>query len=432
MDYKDLTEWMFSLERFGIKLGLENPTEFMSRIGNPQVDFRSVHVTGTNGKGSVCAFLASILQRRGLKVGLYISPHLIEFTERISINGKEISHADTVRLGSELRPIMEQMASEGADMQLTFFEFTTGLAFKYFSENKVDIAVVEVGLGGRLDATNVLKPDVGVITRIGLEHTKYLGNTIPEVAREKAGIIKSGMRVVTCERSEQALTVISATCQKKGASLQRIDSEFVVSNIRRSLSGTSFDYAGRRRLADLNTHLVGSYQAENAAAAIAAVDELASTGISVDDDAVKEGILQTKWPGRLDVISKRPVIIFDGSHNPDGALRTAEELRSLGVAPLTLVIACMRDKDVGEMVRALAPVASNIVVTQVEDKRALGASVLAETIKAEFNGQVEVMIPSRRALEHAISRPEGRGVCVIGSLYLVGEAVQWWNARKRG
>jgi len=432
MDYRELTEWMFNLERFGIKLGLENPTEFMERIGNPQNDFRSVHVTGTNGKGSVCAFMASILQHAGLKVGLYVSPHLVDFTERISINGKDISHPDTVRIGAELRPIMEQMASENTDKQLTFFEFTTGLAFRYFSENKVDIAVIEVGLGGRLDATNVLKPDVGVVTRIGLEHTKYLGNTIPEVAREKAGIIKKGMKVVTCERNEQALAVIAAACHKRGAALHIIDKDFTVLNIRRNLSGTTFDYSGKRQLQNLTTHLVGSYQAENASAAIAAVDELASTGIKVEDEAVNAGVTATKWPGRLDVISKRPVIIFDGSHNPDGASRTAEELRTLGVTPLTIVLACMQDKDSKEIIRALAPIASNIVVTQVENKRALGASVLAETVREEFSGEVETMIPSRRALEHAVSRPEGRGVCVTGSLYLVGEAIQWWKTRPKG
>lgn len=432
MDYNQLTEWMFNLERFGIKLGLENITEFMNRIGNPQNDFRSIHVTGTNGKGSVCIFIANILQRAGLKVGLYISPHLVDFTERISINGKEITHSDTVKFGAKLRPIMEQMAAESADKQLTFFEFTTGLAFKYFSENKVDIAVVEVGLGGRLDATNVVKPDVGVITRIGLEHTKYLGNTIPEVAREKAGIVKSGMSVVTCERNDQALSVIKAACEKKRVPLRKIDTDFAPSNIRRSLSGTVFNYSGRLQLLDLSTHLVGSYQAENAAAALAAVEELEPKGIKIDDDRAREGILSTKWPGRLDVISKRPLMIFDGSHNPDGVSRTAEELRTLGVVPLTLVVACMNDKDTEGIARALAPIASNIVVTQVENKRAMGASVLAEMIKEEFGGQVEVMIPSRRALEHAVSSPEGRGVCVIGSLYLVGEAIQWWNTRPKG
>jgi len=432
MEYDDFTQWMFNLERFGIKLGLDNVTEYMGRIGNPQNDFRSIHVAGTNGKGSVCAFAANILQRQGLKVGLYVSPHLVDFTERISINGKQISHKDTVRIGSDLRPTMDQMASEGTDKQLTFFEFTTGLAFKYFSENKIDIAVVEVGLGGRLDATNILRPEVGVVTRIGLEHTKYLGNTIPEVAREKAGIIKGGMHVVTCERGEEALPVIVAACKKRGAALRRIDADFRVTNVRRSLSGTTFDYSGRREIVDLATHLVGAYQTENAAAAIAAVDELEPKGVSVSEDSVREGILTTKWPGRLGVVSKRPVLVFDGSHNPDGASRTAEELRSLGLVPLTLVIGCMQDKDVREIVKALAPIASSMVVTQVDNKRAMGASALAEVVKEEFQGPVEVMIPSRRALEHAYSFPDGNGVCVIGSLYLVGEAIQWWNTRSRG
>lgn len=429
MDYDEFAAWMFDLERFGIKLGLENITEFLDRIGNPAHELRSVHVTGTNGKGSVCVFVSEILRRHGLKVGLYTSPHLVDFRERIRINGREISKKDVVRLGAELRTTMNTMTSESKEKQLTFFEFTTGLAFKYFAEKKVDIVVAEVGMGGRLDATNVLIPEVSAITRIGLEHTNYLGSTIQDIAREKAGIIKKGVSVITCERKPEALSVISGVCEKKGAPLRRMGRDFDISEVDQSLDGTAFDYSGQSTYRDLRTKLLGAYQAENAGAAIAIVEELAKRGLSITEEEIRQGLLASRWPGRLDIVSTDPMIMLDGSHNPDGIATTARVLKDLELTPLTFVLGCMDDKDSRGMVRALVPVAEKIISTQAQYKRALPAKTLGAIVNEEFSGQQEVIEDSEKAFDQGVKDIRGNGLCVIGSLYLVGEALPWWSKR---
>ncbi len=428
MDYKDFTDWMFRLERFGIKLGLENITEFLSRIGDPQTEFKSIHVTGTNGKGSVCEFTSEILRKHGLRVGLYTSPHLVDFRERIIVDGKEIPEDDVLRIGIPLKQTMEDMVRQDKEMQLTFFEFTTGMAFKYFRERNVDIVVAEVGMGGRLDATNVLSPEVAAITRIGLEHTNYLGSTIPNIAREKAGIIKDGIKVVTCERSQEALSVIENTCKRKGATLKRIDKDFVVHGVRQSLDGTRFDFAGGRKLTGLRTHLLGAYQAENAACAIAIVEELAKRGIFVADDDIKKGLLSARWPGRLDVVSRDPLVVLDGGHNPDGVLTTVSVLEDLKMTPLTYVLGCMDDKDVRGIVRAITPSSAKIICTQSKYKRAYSARALLNIVREEFKGPSEVFEDSGTAFDRGIADIKGKGMCVIGSLYLVGEALPWWQS----
>lgn len=429
MSYAELTSWMFGLERFGIKLGLENITEFLSRIGDPHKSLRSIHVTGTNGKGSVCAMVSSILQERGLKVGLYTSPHLVDFRERISVSGRDIPEDGVVRIAQELRSEMEAMANESEEKQLTFFEFTTALAFRYFQEQKVDIVVAEVGMGGRLDATNVLQPDVGAITRIGLEHTNYLGKTIPDIAREKAGIIKSGMSLVTSVRDPDALSVIEAVCRMKEVHLMRLGRDFDIAEARTSADGTTFDYIGSHELCGLKTHLLGKYQAENAATAIAIVEALGERGVEAGEEAIRKGLLRTRWPGRLDIVSRDPLLVLDGSHNPDGVATTVSVLRDLRLTPLTFVLACMEDKDAAGIVRALAPTAARLHVTQVSNKRALSLEKLAEVAKKEFDGEVRTHRSSAEAIETALREYEGKGVCVIGSLYLVGESMRWLRDR---
>jgi dihydrofolate synthase/folylpolyglutamate synthase len=430
MEYDDFTGWMFGLERFGIKLGLENTSEFLSRIGNPERDFKSVHVTGTNGKGSVCVLVSEVLRKHGLNVGLYTSPHLVDFRERIKVNGKEISEGDVVKLGLELRETMQSMASEDREKQLTFFEFTTALAFRYFSDRKVDIVVAEVGMGGRLDATNVLAPEVSVITRIGLEHTNYLGTTIPDIAREKAGIIKNGVGVITCEKKPEALSVIESTCSRKNAPLRILGKDFDVSGIRMTLNGTEFDYDGARQMKDLKVRLLGDYQAENAAAAIAAVEGLVERGVSVSEEELRKGLWGARWPGRMDIVSRRPLVILDGSHNPDGVATTVSVLRQLRLEPLTFVIGCMDDKDARGIVRALTPIAAKMIVTQAKYKRALRAEVLHQIVKEEFSRETEIEPDVNAALEKGLKDVAGKGLCVIGSLYLVGEAIERWSSRR--
>ncbi len=428
MDYAEFIAWMFQLERFGIKLGLENISDFLSRFGDPQKKLRSVHVTGTNGKGSVCSFLAQILQEHGMRVGLYTSPHLVDFRERIKVGADEIPEQDVLRIGLRLKKIADEMASEDKEKQLTFFEFTTGLAFEYFREQEVEMLVAEVGMGGRLDATNVLNPDVSVITRIGLEHTAYLGGTIQEIAREKAGIIKTGVPVVTCERNLDPLRVISGTCRKKKARLVRMGDDFDVADVKQSLSGTEFEYHGLERV-NLRTRLLGGYQAENAAAALAVVEALHDRGVHVTLDEIKRGILNTRWPGRLDFVSREPLMIFDGSHNPDGVSTTARILTQLRVTPLTFVLGCMDDKDAKGIVKSIAPIAAKIICTQAKYKRALSARALAEIVRLEYSGPTEVEEVGEKAFEMGLNPIIGKGECVIGSLYLIGEAIPWWNRR---
>jgi len=425
MGYSELVQWMFNLERFGIKLGLENMTEYLSSIENPHKCFRSVHVTGTNGKGSVCAFLASILEESGLKVGLYTSPHLVDFRERVKINGQMISEEDVVKLGNELRMTMENMADESGEQQLTFFEFTTGLAFKYFNEQRVDIAVVEVGMGGRLDATNVISPEVSVITRIGLEHTAYLGNTMDQIAREKAGIVKTGIPVVCSDRSPESLSVIRSACARKKSELSLVGKDFEARNAMTRMDGTSFDYDGRTKIPGLSTRLIGVHQAENAATAIAVTEQMKEEGYSISESAVREGVAKTRLSGRLDIWSNDPLVILDGSHNPEGVRTTISVIDSLGLTPLTFVVACMDDKDGLGMIAELAPYASKMVITEVKTGRSVKATQLAVLAKQSFDGEISVEENVQDAMAYALSNASGEGVCAIGSFYLVGDVMRW-------
>lgn len=425
MAYEELVQWMFNLERFGIKLGLENMAEFLARTGDPHRDFKTIHVTGTNGKGSVCAFLASVLTESGFKTGLYTSPHMVDFRERIAIDGVMIPEEDVVRIGGELRETMEAMAKDDSEKQLTFFEFTTGLAFRYFSEEKVDFAVIEVGMGGRLDATNLIAPEVTGITRIGLEHTTYLGNTLQDIAREKAGIIKEGISLVSCERNRTVLPIIENACARKGADLMLIGRDFDVVAWSPVESGSLFDYAGVHDHADLSIPLMGRHQVENVAMAVALAEELECKGFSIPEEALRRGLSRTSWRGRLDIVSKDPMMIFDGSHNPEGVETSVQTLQDQGLAPLTYVVACMSDKDSAGIIRALAPTAARMIVTQVDIGRSMKASDLFEITRGVWQGDIRAVDNTVDALQLAFDDYRGKGVCVIGSFYLVGEAMKW-------
>ena len=418
---------MFGLERFGIKLGLANMTEFLSRIGNPQSDFSAVHVAGTNGKGSVCSFLASMLSEAGLKVGLYTSPHLVDFRERITVNASMIPQEDVVRIGNELRTVMESMAQEDSEKQLTFFEFTTGLAFKYFSEKQVDIAVVEVGMGGRLDATNVIAPEVAGVTRVGLEHTAYLGRTLEAIAREKAGIVKEGVPLVTCERDPAVLSILKAICDRKGANLRVMGKDFRAENCRQTENGSIFDFIGATTYRELSILLLGHHQIGNAAMSIALLEELQKIEYVIPEEAVRSGLEKTICTGRLDVWSAKPLVILDGSHNPEGVSTTVRALQLRGMTPLRYVVACMNDKDIKGIIKALSNTASCMILTKVENARSAETKDLLAAAEELYHGEAVVIDRADEALKAAMACREGRGVCVIGSFYLVGEAIKWLN-----
>jgi len=383
--YRQAVDYIFSRERFGIRLGLRNITELMKNLGNPQNSFKSVHVAGTNGKGSVCAFVSSVLQKAGYKAGLYTSPHLFDFRERIQINREKISEEDVVRLLERIKPFVKDQ---------TFFEVITAIAFLYFSEQEVDIAVVEVGLGGRLDATNVITPLVSVITNISKEHTAYLGEKIDQIAFEKSGIIKPGVPVVSAAAG-MPLTVIQEICSEQNSPLHIA------------------------RPCRIETSLKGDFQEENASVALKVIELL--SGFKINDKAISDGLHSAQWPGRMQFVSKR--ILFDCAHNPAGAAVLAKELRKLSYNKIVLVLGIMGDKDIPSVCRHLERFADEIIVTHPRIERAAMPEEISRHLTKSYIIEPDVC----KAIERANLCCRNGLVVVAGSIYLIGEAFSCLN-----
>ncbi|MDI6601789.1 MAG: folylpolyglutamate synthase/dihydrofolate synthase family protein [Thermoanaerobacteraceae bacterium] len=419
MDYKEAIEWIHSVNRFGMKLGLDNIKRLTDALGNPQNKYKIIHVAGTNGKGSVCAMTASILKEAGYKVGLYISPYLEEFNERIQINGVNIPNEDLARLATQVKSIIDGMVSSGL-AHPTEFEVVTAIGLKYFEEQGVDFAVVEVGLGGRFDATNVVTPLVSVITNIGYDHMDVLGDTLPKIAFEKAGIIKRGIRVVSYPQEAEVLDVIKARCEEEGAYLSVVDLDDIRLKAT-SPDGQAFEY---KDLKDLRICLLGEHQLLNAATAINAICYLGDYGIDIKDEAIRRGLENARWPGRLEVMKQDPYILIDGAHNPQGAgvLRKAIE-DIFNYRKLVLVIGVLKDKDVDGILKTILPIANAAVLTKPDNPRALSA--------AELNDRVKNIMPGLKTYcEDDIESAVRKGIeltdrkdllLMCGSLYLIGE-----------
>ncbi len=336
-------KYLESLEKFGINLGLDRIQLLLEKLGNPHLKFKSIHVAGTNGKGSTCAMIASILKEAGYKVGLYTSPHLFDYRERIKINGKDIPKREFTRI---LERIRKRIRSRNKSETPTVFEVLTAAAFIYFAEQKVDYAVVEVGMGGRLDATNVITPLVSVITNIDLEHTAVLGRTIAKVAAEKAAIIKRGVPVITAEAKPEALRVIKHNADKNRGLLIQVGS------------------VGE----GLKSGLVGGHQKVNAACAVAAVR---MANIPASKQAVLRGLKKVSWPGRFQVLSRRPLTIVDGAHNPAGIKVLVETLKQQSPGKkFTFIFGTQEDKDSASMLSLLKPIAKKIVITHSSHQNA--------------------------------------------------------------
>jgi dihydrofolate synthase/folylpolyglutamate synthase len=421
MDYEALLDELYRLERFGIKLGLETITELLGHMGNPHRRFKTVHVTGTNGKGSVCAFIASVLRAAGHRVGLYTSPHLVRFNERIQVDGREIPDADVARIYQEMQPAIAKTSGGSKVRQPTFFEVTTAMAFHYFAEREIDIGVIEVGMGGRMDATNVIRPLVAVLTRIGLEHTEHLGKTEDRIAREKAGIIKPGCRVVTVD--QPTLPMITAQAHALGCPVTVVGQDVRYERL-------AFDRNGQRlRMHDggnveLTIPLLGSYQPENAAIAYAAVLGLSHMGLTIPEGAIVAGFKETAWPGRMQIVRSHPTVIVDGTHNAPGVPTLATSLKELfpGERPV-FVLGILDDKDLGTFANALGPIASRLVIAKPETPRAYPP----ETIARAFSSHVKepLIVPKvSEAVDRAISIAGRDGLVVVtGSIYTAGEAL---------
>lgn len=420
MQYKETLTYLFGLQKFGIKFGLSNITHLLHLLGNPHERLKAVHIAGTNGKGSTAATLASIMQKAGYKTGLYTSPHLVTFTERIRINGREIEESKVVELTDRIRFKIQDSEFKNELSKITFFEFTTAMAILYFMEEGVDIAVMETGMGGRLDATNVINPLVSLITNISIEHKEFLGDTIEAVAYEKAGIIKAGVPLVTGVAQPQAFQVIENVCSEKGAPLYRMGMDFSFQRKGKVI----FSYNGiDEGFDDLTLNLTGSHQFSNASLAIASVELLRRNGFTISNEAIYEGLADVAWPGRLETISERPRIIIDGAHNPAGAEALTKAIADdLEFDRLFLILGIMADKDIEGIMAPLAPLAYEVILSRPEYERASPATALLPTAK-KYNSNSTAFETLKDAIDYARSRAAGDDIIIIsGSLFTVGEA----------
>ncbi len=424
--YQETIDYLYALQKHGIKLALSNSVRVLEQMRNPHKKFKTVHVAGTNGKGSTSAFIASMLRAAGLRVGLYTSPHLVSFTERIRINGDLIPEKRVVELAQRVRQACDDLNAtvKSAAVSPTFFEVTTAMAFTYFAEEEVDIAVIEVGMGGRLDSTNVINPLVSIITNIDLEHTEYLGSTLETIAAEKAGIIKPGVPVVTGVTQPTVVDVIELAANTNAAPLSRLFKDFKPEHAVYGFE-QSFDYCGiKSKYQGLRIHMIGRHQLENASLALATIEYLRDAGVAIDEYAIRRGLEQAFWEGRMERIEKRPDIYLDGAHNPASAKRlaaTIQELKS-DYRRIILVIGILCDKDHQEIARHLVPLVDRVVVTKPHYSRALDVSFLAREIQKQHT-----QVTSAETVMEAVARARKEAssddlILVTGSLYVVGEA----------
>lgn len=425
MGYHDAIEYLYGLQRYGVKFGLSNSLALMEALGHPHRKFKNVHITGTNGKGSTAAFIEAVLRKAGCRTGLYTSPHLVNFTERIRIDNVPVSEDRVVGLADRVRKAADMVAKQwNGVFSPTFFEVTTAMAFLCFAEEGVDIAVVEVGMGGRLDATNVITPLVSVITNIGMDHAEFLGDTLDKIAHEKAGIIKLAVPLVTGGAPPEALDVIEKTASERAAPVYRLNRDFGPHNVRHRRPH-SFEYHGIcKNLFSVRVGMMGMHQIDNACLSLAAIECLGRAGLDIDDSAVLEGMASCRWEGRLELVSEQPDIILDGAHNPHAAQALAAALKEMkpDYERIVLVIGILSDKDCNGILSELAPLSEHIIATQPEYSRALNHSVLASAVE-KYHGSVEAFGKLSEAIDAARTAAGERGLVLItGSLYLVGEA----------
>lgn len=417
-------EWLYSLEARGEIYKLERMEQALGLIGDPHLRLKAVHVAGTKGKGSVAAMLEACLRAAGYRCGLYTKPHLMNLSERTRIDGAEIAPALMLEYIERLRALYER-----AGLALTFFEFTVALMFLYFAEAGVDIAVIETGLGGRLDSTNVVRPELSVITPIGFDHVEYLGYTLSAIAAEKGGIIKPGVPVVIGARNPEARATLSSIAAQRNSAVRMIDREFFY----RSLTPRhALDYQGLGlSLGEVELGLAGPFQHENAAVALAAVEALRAQGWRLEEAAIRRGLAEVVWPGRFDVVGRRPLVVLDCAHNElsIAALLEAAGVELGGYARPHLIFGCLADKDWASMAQLLAPRVREATLTRVKPKRPLDP----ERLLPHFAPRVPARV-IREPLE-AVARVVGEAapddvILITGSVYLVGEVYPYFLARQ--
>ncbi|HLP77711.1 MAG TPA: folylpolyglutamate synthase/dihydrofolate synthase family protein [Candidatus Paceibacterota bacterium] len=404
-NYRQAIEFLYRLQWFGARLGLENPLKLARLLGNPQKGLRFIHIAGTNGKGSTCAVLESIYRAAGHRVGLFTSPHLVSFRERIQVNRRLISQQDVVRLVDAMRPVLKEFSEPDHP---TFFEVVTVMALRYFAERKCDLVIWETGLGGRLDATNIVMPIASVITNVQYDHQKWLGETLADIASEKAGIIKPGTPVIAGVDGDEAFAVIQKSAAEKQSPLIRVDSDIV------------------RNCGDVlkDLPLLGDYQRKNAALALAAVEALRDR-LPVTPEQIRTGVSTVSWPGRMQVhtTASGQRILLDGAHNLDGAKAFVGSLKQIFPSERAVfVMGVLQDKDWREICRIFSAITDRLILVPVQNGRTTDPAQLEIECKAANpNASITICPSLGDALKAAASEPF---IAITGSLYLVGEAME--------
>lgn len=421
--YPESLDYLVSLTKFGMNFGLGRIQELLKRLGNPERHLKVIHVGGTNGKGSTSAMIAEILRESGYKAGIFTSPHLHDYRERIVINGQMIPKIKVIELVERLRPHLEDLVASNIEHP-TEFEVSTALALLYFAEEDVDFAVVEVGLGGAIDSTNVVTPLVSVITNVGMDHMDYLGEDLPSIARVKAGIIKPGAVAVTASDRPEVLAVLEERARETGVTLWRVgDHVRWVSRWSGELEQEFDLYGIHGNYLKLRLSLIGFHQLQNAATAVAACEILQSEyNAAIPREAIYAALRKVRWPGRLELLARNPKILLDGAHNLDGATVLAEALPLFSRNRLILCLGMLADKEREKVVDLLVPLADEVIVTKPDSPRAGDWQALAKI--AEGHGlPVECIENPREAVLAALERLESEDMlCVTGSLYMLADA----------
>lgn len=414
MNYEEALAYIHNVAWMGKKPGLHRMTELLEKMGNPQKELKFIHVAGTNGKGSTCAMMVSVLKEAGYKTGMFTSPYIHVFNERIQINGQMISNENLIEIVEFVKSFVDETIENP-----TVFELITLIGMEYFRRQRCDIVVLEAGIGGLLDSTNIIDtPEAAVITSIGFDHTGMLGTTIAEIAEQKAGIIKENTDVIFWNRDENARKAVESACEQTNSRLYCPDYETLIGKSF-DLTGQTFDYKGYK---DLRIPLLGRYQLENAAIAVTVLEVLQNKGYAIETKHICEGLAKAGWIGRFELLSKEPVIIVDGSHNPPGMKATAESLKMhFPRQKITFIIGVMADKELDKMMAYILPLAKEFLSVTPDNPRAMKAEVLAEYLQGK-GAKAEAFDTVEKACKEAVVCAGKDGiVCALGSLYLVDE-----------
>lgn len=426
MDYQEALEYIEKSHKFGMRLGLENSFKLLELLGNPQDKLKFIHVAGTNGKGSTCSFISNTLKEQGYKVGLYTSPYLETFTERIRLNGKNIPEEDVARIITIMKEKIEQMVSEGYPYP-TEFEIETAMAFCYYYEQQTDYVVLEVGLGGRYDATNVIKsPLASVIVSLSLDHIGILGDTLGKIAYEKAGIIKEDSIVVVYKQKPEAEEVIKDVCKEKNAKYIEVDFQNLV--IKKSdINSQVFDCTILgEKLENMEIRLIGDHQVNNAVLALTVIKVLRDDrNIEISENSIRRAFLNTIWPGRIEKIKDNPTFIIDGAHNEDGARSLSRVLeKHFNGKKMTLLIGMLKDKDIDSVLKILMDKFDKVITTTPDSDRAISCEELKEKIE-KYIQNVTAIANIEEAVKYALDNAsEDEVIISAGSLYMIGHVRQ--------